>query len=44
MVAFVSSSEIYLGLMGNFYVKVVMSFHECGGNVGDDVCIPLPHW
>lgn len=21
-----------------------MSFHECGGNVGDDVCIPLPHW
>ncbi|XP_040961798.1 beta-amylase 2, chloroplastic isoform X1 [Gossypium hirsutum] len=24
--------------------NVVMSFHECGGNVGDDVCIPLPHW
>ncbi|MBA0736971.1 hypothetical protein Gogos_010456, partial [Gossypium gossypioides] len=24
--------------------QVVMSFHECGGNVGDDVCIPLPHW
>ncbi|MBA0763520.1 hypothetical protein Gotri_012953 [Gossypium trilobum] len=24
--------------------EVVMSFHECGGNVGDDVCIPLPHW
>ncbi|CAL5431288.1 unnamed protein product [Camellia sinensis] len=21
---------------------VVMSFHECGGNVGDDVHIPLP--
>ena len=21
-----------------------MSFHECGGNVGDDVFIPLPHW
>ncbi|GAA0165279.1 hypothetical protein LIER_39948 [Lithospermum erythrorhizon] len=21
-----------------------MSFHECGGNVGDDVCIPLPDW
>jgi len=21
-----------------------MSFHECGGNVGDDVCIPLPRW
>ncbi|KAH1080929.1 hypothetical protein J1N35_020690 [Gossypium stocksii] len=25
-------------------LQVVMSFHECGGNVGDDVCIPLPHW
>ncbi|KAG1362588.1 Beta-amylase [Cocos nucifera] len=25
-------------------LKVVMSFHECGGNIGDDVCIPLPHW
>ncbi|CAA0813624.1 Beta-amylase 7 [Striga hermonthica] len=25
-------------------VQVVLSFHECGGNVGDDVCIPLPHW
>ncbi|KAG8363318.1 hypothetical protein BUALT_Bualt19G0009900 [Buddleja alternifolia] len=25
-------------------VVVVMSFHECGGNVRDDVCIPLPHW
>ncbi|CAL5381923.1 unnamed protein product [Camellia sinensis] len=23
---------------------VVMSFHECGGNVGDDVHIPLPQW
>lgn len=21
-----------------------MSFHECGGNVGDDVHIPLPQW
>ena len=21
-----------------------MSFHECGGNVGDDVKIPLPKW
>ena len=27
-----------------FNAKVVMSFHECGGNVGDDVCISLPHW
>ncbi|KAL6128723.1 hypothetical protein ACLB2K_072078 [Fragaria x ananassa] len=25
-------------------LQVVMSFHECGGNVGDDVCITLPHW
>ncbi|KAJ8900480.1 hypothetical protein K2173_025257 [Erythroxylum novogranatense] len=25
-------------------LQVVMSFHECGGNVGDDACIPLPHW
>ncbi|PIA49403.1 hypothetical protein AQUCO_01300313v1 [Aquilegia coerulea] len=25
-------------------LQVVMSFHECGGNVGDDVCIPLPQW
>ncbi|XP_019190295.1 PREDICTED: beta-amylase 7-like [Ipomoea nil] len=25
-------------------IQVVMSFHECGGNTGDDVCIPLPHW
>ncbi|KAM2273985.1 hypothetical protein ACFX1S_043847 [Malus domestica] len=24
--------------------QVVMSFHDCGGNVGDDVHIPLPHW
>lgn len=27
-----------------FKLQVIMSFHECGGNVGDDVCIPLPHW
>ncbi|CAM8903635.1 unnamed protein product [Rhodiola kirilowii] len=25
-------------------LQVVMSFHECGGNVGDDVHIPLPNW
>lgn len=25
-------------------LQVVISFHECGGNVGDDVRIPLPHW
>jgi beta-amylase len=21
-----------------------MSFHQCGGNVGDDAYIPLPQW
>ncbi|KAG6666843.1 hypothetical protein CIPAW_01G060800 [Carya illinoinensis] len=25
-------------------LQVVMSFHECGGNVGDDMHIPLPCW
>ncbi|XP_044493045.1 beta-amylase 2, chloroplastic isoform X2 [Mangifera indica] len=25
-------------------LQVVMSFHECGGNIGDDVYIPLPQW
>ncbi|KAJ7531275.1 hypothetical protein O6H91_14G038500 [Diphasiastrum complanatum] len=25
-------------------LPVVMSFHQCGGNVGDDVNIPLPRW
>ncbi|KAK8587991.1 hypothetical protein V6N13_086948 [Hibiscus sabdariffa] len=25
-------------------LQVVMSFHGCGGNVGDDVNIPLPWW
>ncbi|CAK7348891.1 unnamed protein product [Dovyalis caffra] len=25
-------------------LQAVMSFHECGGNVGDSVHIPLPHW
>lgn len=28
----------------NLKLQVVMSFHECGGNVGDDVHIPLPSW
>ncbi|CAI0472132.1 unnamed protein product [Linum tenue] len=28
----------------NLKLQVVMSFHECGGNVGDDVFIPLPRW
>ncbi|GKT21778.1 Beta-amylase, partial [Aduncisulcus paluster] len=25
-------------------MQFVMSFHECGGNVGDDCDIPLPDW
>ncbi|KAL5708680.1 beta-amylase [Ranunculus cassubicifolius] len=25
-------------------VQAVMSFHKCGGNVGDSVSIPLPRW
>jgi beta-amylase len=25
-------------------VQYVMSFHKCGGNVGDDCNIPLPTW
>ena len=25
-------------------VQAVMSFHQCGGNVGDSVSIPLPKW
>ncbi|CAL6027033.1 Beta-amylase [Hexamita inflata] len=26
------------------HVEPVMSFHKCGGNVGDSVTIPLPSW
>lgn len=26
------------------HVQVVMSFHQCGGNIGDDVYITLPKW
>ena len=25
-------------------VQAIMSFHKCGGNVGDDVYIPIPSW
>jgi len=25
-------------------IKPIMSFHQCGANVGDDVYIPLPSW
>ncbi|XP_076941718.1 beta-amylase 2, chloroplastic-like [Bidens hawaiensis] len=41
-----SGYEILLGLVREFNLKlqVVMAFHECGGNDGDDVYIPLPKW
>lgn len=25
-------------------LQVVLSFHACGGNVGDTACVPLPSW
>ncbi|CAN1843860.1 BMY1 [Linum perenne] len=25
-------------------IQAIMSFHQCGGNVGDNVFIPLPNW
>ena len=25
-------------------VQAIMSFHQCGGNIGDDCNIPLPSW
>ncbi|CAN0914624.1 BMY1 [Linum grandiflorum] len=25
-------------------IQAIMSFHKCGGNVGDNVTIPLPDW
>lgn len=25
-------------------IQAIMSFHQCGGNVGDAVYIPLPEW
>ena len=25
-------------------IQAIMSFHQCGGNVGDEVYIPLPPW
>ncbi len=28
----------------NLKVQAVMSFHACGGNIGDSVNVPLPAW
>ncbi len=25
-------------------IQAIMSFHQCGGNIGDDVNVPLPSW
>lgn len=25
-------------------LQAIMSFHQCGGNIGDDVNIPIPEW
>ncbi|XVF66953.1 hypothetical protein PTKIN_Ptkin10aG0081200 [Pterospermum kingtungense] len=25
-------------------LQAIMSFHQCGGNIGDEVTIPLPQW
>lgn len=25
-------------------LQAIMSFHQCGGNVGDEVTIPIPQW
>lgn len=27
-----------------FKLQAIMSFHQCGGNVGDAVYIPIPQW
>lgn len=35
---------VWPNLLEILTLQVVMSFHECGGNVGDDVHIPLPEW
>lgn len=41
--------EPYLDLVGmvrelGLKMEVIMSFHSCGGNVGDSLNIPLPEW
>lgn len=28
----------------NLKIQAIMSFHQCGGNIGDSVYIPLPKW
>lgn len=38
------ADSVFDGRQSLILAQVVLSFHECGGNVGDDVCIPLPHW
>ena len=33
-----------LNLCGFALWQAVMSFHQCGGNVGDSVNFPIPSW
>lgn len=35
---------ISMARQANLKMHVIMSFHQCGGNVGDDCDIPLPPW
>jgi len=35
---------LYCTYFGLSVLQVVMSFHACGGNVGDNAQIPLPQW
>jgi hypothetical protein len=42
---FTGYEELFEFLMSlNLKVQVVLSFHACGGNVGDTAVIPLPSW
>ncbi|RWR91741.1 beta-amylase 2, chloroplastic isoform X3 [Cinnamomum micranthum f. kanehirae] len=36
--------DLTIGFSNLQLQHVVMSFHDCGGNVNYNVCIPLPHW
>lgn len=33
-----------LAQQNGLLIQGIMSFHQCGGNVGDDCNIPLPSW
>lgn len=46
VIGYKSYNEVYLIDIAHSpaHVQVVMSFHQCGGNIGDDVYITLPKW